>query len=188
MWISWGGTKTVLLLNYCLSCHYFSCLTTFPLFLHSLTSLISKCLSLLFGTQEGSRRLKPFSTDKKRGTQRGFSTRERPQGPTWFHSSHDGSLRAHSSPSNKNAATCVWCYCPGTPIRDLAFGLFIGGWSRRYPLSIIYQNSPQKESRVQQELHCTNHLDTVRHPYQFCDWWEPSQNPRSQMPGKVQPY
>ena len=35
-------------------------LTAFPLFLHSLTSLISNCLSLLLGTQEKPRRLKPF--------------------------------------------------------------------------------------------------------------------------------
>ena len=36
------------------------CLTSFPLFLHSLTSLFSSCLNLLFGTQQKPRRLKPF--------------------------------------------------------------------------------------------------------------------------------
>ena len=35
------------------------------LFLCSLPSLISNCLSLLFGTQGGSRKHKPFSTNKK---------------------------------------------------------------------------------------------------------------------------
>ena len=34
------------------------CLTSFPLFLHSL--LFSSCLNLLFGTQQKPRRLKPF--------------------------------------------------------------------------------------------------------------------------------
>ena len=59
---SWGS---VLLKTYCLSYHYFSCLTVLPLFLHSLTSLVSNCLSLLFGTQGRPRRLKPFSTNKE---------------------------------------------------------------------------------------------------------------------------
>ena len=47
-------------------------LTAFPLFLHSLTSLISNCLSLLLGTQEKPRRLKPFFflNKKKWGTQK----------------------------------------------------------------------------------------------------------------------
>ena len=39
--------------------HY--CFLTALLFLHSLHSLISNCLNLPFGTQESSRRLKPFS-------------------------------------------------------------------------------------------------------------------------------
>ena len=53
--IPWGGTNTVslLLLNYCF-------LIVFPLFLHPFTSLISNCLSLLFGTQERPRRPCPF--------------------------------------------------------------------------------------------------------------------------------
>lgn len=63
---SWDS---VLSLNYY---HYFSCLTAFPLFLHSLTSLISSCLYFLFGTQGRFRRLKPFSTNNKQGTWRGF--------------------------------------------------------------------------------------------------------------------
>ena len=54
-------------LNSCFSYVYFSCLTVFPLFLHSLTSLISNCLSLLFGTQGNLRKRKPFSTNKKQG-------------------------------------------------------------------------------------------------------------------------
>ena len=57
--IPWGGTG--LFWSY----HYFSCLTVLPLFLHSLTSLVSNCLSLLFGTQGRPRRLKPFSTNKE---------------------------------------------------------------------------------------------------------------------------
>ena len=55
-------------------------LTALPLFLHSFTSLISNCLNLLFGIQERSRRLKPFSTNKKWGRLRGFYTWEGPIG------------------------------------------------------------------------------------------------------------
>ena len=67
MYIPWGGTRTL-----------FYCWTiAFPLLLHSLTSLISNCLSLLFGTQGRPRRLKPFSTNKK---WRGFCTQEGPTG------------------------------------------------------------------------------------------------------------
>ena len=41
-YILWGGTKTLVFsLNCCLGYHYFSCLTAFPLFLNSITSLIS---------------------------------------------------------------------------------------------------------------------------------------------------
>ena len=46
-------------------------LTAFRLFLHSLTSLLSNCLSLLFGTQR-PKRLNPFSRIKNRGVHRGF--------------------------------------------------------------------------------------------------------------------
>ena len=39
---------------------YSSCLTAFPLFLHSLTSLVSNWMCLLLGTQGRPRRIKPF--------------------------------------------------------------------------------------------------------------------------------
>lgn len=56
-----GGDLGLMELLFRLS--YFSCLTAFLLFLHSLISLISYCLSLHFGTQARARRLKrPFST------------------------------------------------------------------------------------------------------------------------------
>lgn len=42
------GPVTALWMNCCLSCHFFSCLTAFLLFLHSLTSIISNFLNLLF--------------------------------------------------------------------------------------------------------------------------------------------
>ena len=58
-----------------LSHHYFSCLIAFLVFVHALTSLISNCLSLLFGTQRRLRRLKLFSPNK-RGTWSSFCTRE----------------------------------------------------------------------------------------------------------------
>ena len=44
---------SALLLRYCF-------LTTLPLFMHSLTSLVNTCLNMSFGTQGRSRRLKPF--------------------------------------------------------------------------------------------------------------------------------
>lgn len=69
---------SVLFLNYCLSCHYFSCLTGSSFFLHSLSSRISNYLSLLFGTQERSGRLKLFFPNKKQGAQKGFCTWEDP--------------------------------------------------------------------------------------------------------------
>ena len=47
--------------------------------LHPLTSLISTCLHLFFGTQGRPQRLKSFSTNKKR-EQRGFCTQEGPHG------------------------------------------------------------------------------------------------------------
>ena len=88
--ISLGEELGLLLsLNYCF-------LTAFPLFLHSLTSLISDCLRLLFGTQGRPRRPKPFSRNKKGGggKQRGFCTQEGPRGscsvsvlpPLWYSS------------------------------------------------------------------------------------------------------
>ena len=61
--------------------YYFSCLTIFSSFLSHLTSLGSNCLGLLFGTQGRPRRLKPFSTNKKQGTQRDFCILEGTAGP-----------------------------------------------------------------------------------------------------------
>ena len=49
---------------------YFSCLTAFPLFLHPLTSLISYCLSFLFGPQGSPRRIKPFFLPRRNGEHR----------------------------------------------------------------------------------------------------------------------
>ena len=53
-WVPWGGTGP---------CPFPALLflTAPPLLLHSLTPLISNCWNLPFGTQERSRRLKPFS-------------------------------------------------------------------------------------------------------------------------------
>ena len=70
MYIPWGE------LGLCFIAELFA----FPLFLHSLTSLMSNPLSLLFGTQGRPRRLKPFSTNKKWGTGRSFCTWESPAG------------------------------------------------------------------------------------------------------------
>ena len=67
-----------------LTCYYFSCLTTFPLLLHSLTPLISNCMGLCFATSERAKRRKSFSTQKKWGTQRGFGTQESPTGSCCF--------------------------------------------------------------------------------------------------------
>ena len=72
-----GGSRTVLLLNYC---HYISCLTAFPLFLHSLTYVISNCLYLFFGTHGRPRSLMHFCINKKQGTWRSFCTWEGPAG------------------------------------------------------------------------------------------------------------
>ena len=67
--------------------HYFPCLTALPLNLHSLSSVISNCLNLLFGTQGRPRRLKPFSTSKKRGDHRGaFVPGRASQDPAQFQS------------------------------------------------------------------------------------------------------
>ena len=52
--------------------------SAFPLFLYSITSLISNCFGLLFGTLGRPTRLKSFSTNKKWGTKRGFCTQEDP--------------------------------------------------------------------------------------------------------------
>ena len=50
-----------------------------PLFLYALTSLVNY-LCPLFGTQGRPRRLKPFATNKKQRTRRGFGTWEGPAG------------------------------------------------------------------------------------------------------------
>ena len=57
----------------------YSFLIAFPLFLHFFISLISNCLSLLFGTQGRPRKLKPFLQRAMRD-QRGFCTQEGPIG------------------------------------------------------------------------------------------------------------
>ena len=57
-------------------------LTCFPLLLHSLTSLISNRLSLLFGTQGSPGRPRPLSTNKKQGTQGAFVPRSSLQCPS----------------------------------------------------------------------------------------------------------
>ena len=54
--------------NFCLRHHYFPCSTAPPLSLHPLTSLISNCWRLFFGTPRRPKRLKLFSTNKKWGT------------------------------------------------------------------------------------------------------------------------
>lgn len=62
-----------------------SCLTAFPLFLHSITSLISNYLSLHFGTQGRPKRGKHFkSTSKRWAAQRSFVSRKVPQLSVWF--------------------------------------------------------------------------------------------------------
>lgn len=67
---------SVLLLSYY---HYFFN-SFFGLFLHSLSFLLRKCMSLLFDAQGRPRRLKPFPTSKKQGTWRGFCSQEGPAG------------------------------------------------------------------------------------------------------------
>ena len=54
--------------------------TAFPLFLHYFTCLVINSLNLLFGIWGGPRRLKSFSTNKERRTQKCFSTWEGPAG------------------------------------------------------------------------------------------------------------
>ena len=73
----WWNQDPALLLHY-----YF--LTASPLFLHSLSSLISNCLNMPFGTQGRSRRLKPFSYKQDRGHRQAFVPRKAPQGPVQF--------------------------------------------------------------------------------------------------------
>ena len=111
-------------------------MTAFPLFLHSLTSLISNSLSLLFGTQGRPRRLKPFSANKNRGHRGPFVPRRALQGPAQFqldkklfsHSSdkcsvfpcstsalHQASWLLHSPPS----LLCLCCVSVATTINSL---------------------------------------------------------------------
>ena len=66
-------------------------LSLFLLFiLVSLTSVISNCLSLLFGLRKGLK-LEAFSTKEKQGMQRGFCAR-RPPGPAGFQKGRVGFL------------------------------------------------------------------------------------------------
>ena len=51
-----------------------------PFFLDSLTSLISNCLNLPFGTQKRSRRLKSFSYKQEMGNMERICTQEGPTG------------------------------------------------------------------------------------------------------------
>ena len=76
VYFPWGRAQTLFLpLNY-------SFLTVF--FLYCPTSLISNCLNLPLGAQGRARRLKPFSTNRKQGTQEGFCTWEGPAEFTQF--------------------------------------------------------------------------------------------------------
>ena len=79
------GAVTVLWLTCCSSYH----LTAFALFLHSLSSLISNCLSLLFGFLGRPVRLKPFSCkqqQQKTWDIEESATRKYPRGPVQFQS------------------------------------------------------------------------------------------------------
>ena len=79
-YIPWGWTRNL-----------FHCWTifliAFPVFLHSLTFLISNCLDLLFGTQGRSRRLKPFLQTRNEGHRKAFVFWRTPQVPSLFQSS-----------------------------------------------------------------------------------------------------
>ena len=91
-----GGESSLPILFLChlgTDLHY-CFLTAFPLFLHSLTSLISNCFSLFFGTQGRLRGPKPFSTNKKQGRQRGFCAQE---GPACFYSVSNPPFLVYSS-------------------------------------------------------------------------------------------
>lgn len=72
-------------------------LTAFPLFLHSLSLLISNCLNLLFSSQGRSRRVKPFSYKWEKRTQKGFCT--------W--KGHTGSCLASSPSSLLSLQLCL---------------------------------------------------------------------------------
>lgn len=81
MYTPWGGIRTrVLLLSYY---HYF--FNSFFGFVSAFLSFLSsqEMHGLLFGLREGTR-LKPFSTNKKQGTWRGFVPRRPMQGPARF--------------------------------------------------------------------------------------------------------
>lgn len=62
-------------------------LTVFPSFLHSLKSLIINPLNLFLGTQERSRRLKPFLQTRNEGHGKAFVFWRTPQVPSLFQSS-----------------------------------------------------------------------------------------------------
>ena len=78
MYIPWGGIRTLF--------YYWAIIIIFLLqllvclFLHSLSFLLSNCMSLLFEAQARPRRLKPFPTTKKQGMPRGFCSQEGPAG------------------------------------------------------------------------------------------------------------
>ena len=61
-----------------------------PLFLHPLTSLISNCLNLLFGIQEGLGDRSPFPANKKTGdTERLLCAGGPHKGPACFQDTHN---------------------------------------------------------------------------------------------------
>ena len=73
VYIPWGGTlDPVLSLNHCLSYHYFSRLMALPLFLSSLTSLISNCSSLLLELRQGLRDWSLFLYKEETGNTEGL--------------------------------------------------------------------------------------------------------------------
>ena len=72
-----------------------SFLTAPPLFLPSLTSMISSCLKLPCGTQGGSGQTKPFPYKWATGTCKGFGPRRASQGPAQL---QDHTLRNTSPP------------------------------------------------------------------------------------------
>ena len=80
VYIPRGGTSdSVLSLNHCLSYHYFSRLMALPLFLHSLTYLISNSSSLLLELRQGL-----FLYKEEMGNRGGFVYGEASQDPARF--------------------------------------------------------------------------------------------------------
>lgn len=83
-------------------------------------------------------------------------------------SSWEGSHRAHTSPSKKNAATWVWYFCQGSPWVLSAQG-FTGSWSHRHPLPTTNGRSSLPEGNpgfsINYVFH-TNGPGTVKHSSQ----------------------